>query len=238
MSEYENLSGSVPSWDPQNKHVSRASFGSDGRHTVDEVEATNFIEAGTVLICSGPSSLESASGSAKEVNVIPIGMIEQVSVQQNRPLQRIFEIGSKISYIIPGRAVGGMAINKMLFDGPSLLRMLTAGEYSEREVGAGGVQQGVKELTTFSGKRIDVPNTGFGGIDLNFMSSLFELPFGIMMYFRNQSGDDVSAVYFEGCRMTAHSFGIASQATVIAESVNMEFTRVVPVKTEGLVGAL
>lgn len=238
----KEIRGSVSDWDPQNENVARASFGADGKSLVDPTEGVNFIEAGTVLICSGPATLESAASAtgetAKDVNVIPIGMIEQASVQQSRPLQRIFEIGSKISYIIPGRTVGGMAINRMLFDGPSLLRMLVMGEVKElAKAGdadpANGepVRNGQEVFETFTGKNVTVPNPGFNGIDLNFMSSLFELPFGMMMYFRDQQGGDVSAVYFEGCRMSAHSFGIASQATVIAESVNMEFTKVVPVKT-------
>lgn len=228
---YKTISGNVQDWQPQTEHVSKIAQGVNNKSIVDPHKAVNFIEAGTVLICSGPATLESAGdGDGPEINVLPIGLIEQASVQQSRPLQRIFEIGSKISYIIPGRAVGGIALNRMLFDGPSLLRMLTAGEYTDGEE---SISNGSETVITTSGETFVSQIPGANGIDLNFMSSKFEMPFGLMMYFRDQSGKDVSATYFEGCRMSSHSFSIASQATIIAEAVNMEFTQVVPVQIQG-----
>jgi len=231
MSDWNAISGDIGSWEPNTKHVSQISLNeTTGAPTVRDRQGLDFIEAGTVLICAGPVSLDSAGAAGSEINVVPIGLIEQMSVQQSRALQRVFEIGSKLSYIIPGRTVGGFSISRMMFDGPSLLRMITAGEMKVTTPPSVGASNGVATLSDSSTLAISTEDVGYGGIQLNFASKLLELPLGLMMYFRDAKDQNVSAVYFEEVRLSSHSFAMASQSTVIAESVNAEFVRVRPVQ--------
>jgi len=227
--DWPTIQGDIGSWEPATQHVAKVALDANTQQpSISDNKGIDFIEAGTVLICAGPVSLDRAGETGNEINVVPIGLIEQMSVQQSRSLQRIFEIGSKLSYIVPGRTVGGFSLNRMFFDGPSLLRMATAGEMKITE--EPGTGDGTAELSDGTKLSVTSDDIGYGGIQLNFASKLLELPMGLMMYFRNAQDENVSAVYFEEVRLSSHSFAIASQSTVIAESVNAEFVRVRPIQ--------
>jgi hypothetical protein len=58
--------------------------------------------------------------------VYPIGVVEAINVSQAKQIQRLFEIGSKRSYFVPGRNIGQASITRTVFNGPNLLRALYA----------------------------------------------------------------------------------------------------------------
>ena len=82
-----------------------------------KIAINDIVESGTVLIAAGPSDLDKASEDPDGFRVVPIGLIETVQISMNKPLSRIFEIGSKLSYIIPGRTVSGISLSRVFFDG-------------------------------------------------------------------------------------------------------------------------
>ena len=95
-------------WDWENQHVNQSY--DDGSQK--DVSVYDIIESGTVLIAAGPASLTAATqvsvngGTNNGFRLVPIGLVETATVAMSKPLSRIFEIGSKLSYIIPGRTVG------------------------------------------------------------------------------------------------------------------------------------
>src|SRR4051812_40058942 len=74
------------------------------------------------------SSIGSPGGASAELNqlVYPIGITQSFNLSQNMNLARIFEIGSDRSYFIPGRVMGQIGLSRVLYHGPSLLRVLYA----------------------------------------------------------------------------------------------------------------
>jgi len=221
------------SWDWENKHVNE-SYKINGK-SADAI-AHDIVESGTVLICAAPASLSSVVGNTTGgigglnpgVRIVPIGMVEQASVAQSKPLSRIFEIGSKLSYIIPGRTVGQIALARVLFDGPSLLKCLYQGEVKTDEQ----LSTGQKKVEFMSGGKS--PLTGFqpigsGQLAMNLASTFFDQKTGLVFFFRDRQSDGVATMYFEGCQVSTHSLGIAAGMNVITESVSMEFVRAVPV---------
>lgn len=218
-------------WNWENQHVSQSYDRGDG--TTQDVSVYDIIESGTVLICAGPASMSAAvsrPGGLNGVRLVPIGLVEQATVAMSKPLSRIFEIGSKISYIIPGRTVGQIALARVMFDGPSLLKVLYQGEVSE------DTQNGDKKYVRFSdGTTLNsAAPIGSGNIATNLASSFFDQPVGLGFFFRDRQNDTVSQLYFEGCRVSTHNLGIAANMNVLTESVSMEFVQCVPLITTGV----
>lgn len=221
------------SWDWEEQHVSGSFTEIDGAES--EISISDIVEAGTVLIAAGPADLNSAmkniaEGAAAGIRIVPIGLVETAQINMNKPLSRIFEIGSKLSYIIPGRTVGGIALNRVFFDGPSLLKMLYAGEVEEDSA-----SKDLKTTKFMSGGMagVELPSShiGSGNIAMNLASSFFEQPVGLAFYFQDQQKETVGQIYFEGCNVTTYNMGISANMNVLTESVNMEFIRCRPIVT-------
>ena len=226
-------------WDWENKHVSQSydsaadNKGGDGK----DISIHDIVESGTVLICAGPAELASTNGvdNPSGTRIVPIGLVETAQINMNKPLSRIFEIGSKLSYIIPGRTVGGIALNRVFFDGPSLLKVLYAGEIKHDAADTVNKYARFQSNPKIGGdptKNDAFAHIGSGNIAMNLASSFFEQPIGLAFYFRDQQNDTVGQIYFEGCSVSTYNMGISANMNVLTESVNMEFIRVVPIVTQ------
>ena len=237
----EDLIDHESGWDWENKHVSDSYIDSTGA-SKQTLDANDIIEAGTVLICAGPADLNAAvknSGNAStgkgdayttnygSINLTPIGLVESAQISMNKQLNRIFEIGSKISYIINGRVMGGINLSRVFFDGPSLLKVLYRGE-----VKSDNANQKDKEVTFGStGRTEKVAHIGSGNIAMNLDSNFFDKPMGLAFIFRDQSNQNVGQIYFEGCHVSTYGMGISANMNVLSESVSIEFTKVRPIVT-------
>lgn len=221
-------------WDWENQHVID-SFSNSQDGTDSEFRVHDLIEAGTVLIAAGPATIEGSNKTDTRIDVdtklVPIGLIEQAQVQQNKQLQHIFEIGSKISYIIPGRTIGNISLSRVFFDGPSLLKALYAGEVSEDGVNTDGDKKTAKFISDSSSTELESQFIGSGNFAINLASAFFDQPHGLCFFFRDRENQNVSQIYFEGCRIGTHSFSIHSQQNILEEAVTISFTRIVPVVT-------
>jgi len=236
----QNLSDYIDhsaSWDWEDKHVSQAYLNpEDGISQKESVAINDIVESGTVLIAAGPADLDKATDTTlnnEGMRIVPIGLVETAQISMNKPLSRIFEIGSKLSYIIPGRTVGGISLSRVFFDGPSLLKALYMGEV---KADAASVQD--KWAKFMSNKYTDNDGTeayqkfshiGSGNLAMNLASSFFDQPVGLAFFFKDQQSDTVGQTYFEGCRVNTYNLGISANMNVLTESVNMEFVRCRPI---------
>lgn len=211
-------------WDWENSHVSQSYTSADQSK---DVSVYDIVESGTVLIAAGPADLTGATNNGS-VRIVPIGLVETATVAMSKPLSRIFEIGSKLSYIISGRTVGEIALARVLFDGPSLLKVLYQGEVAADQQKSNG-----NKLVSFrsnqSGREIETAPIGSGNIAMNLASSFFDQPIGLAFFFRDRENQSVSTVYFEGCRVSTWNIGIAANMNVLTESIRMEFIQCTPI---------
>jgi hypothetical protein len=228
-------------WEWEDKHVSQAYISPHGISQRESIAIHDIVEAGTVLIAAGPSDLSKASETSSDdptgggYNIVPIGLIETAQISLNKPLSRIFEIGSKLSYIIPGRTVGGISLSRVFFDGPSIMKALYMGEIKSDFATAD------KKFAKFtSSPKLDnngvetyakMANIGSGNLAMNLASSFFDQPMGLAFFFKDQQSDMVGQTYFEGCRISTYNLGISANMNVLTESVNMEFVRCRPILT-------
>jgi len=228
-------------WNWEDAHVSQAYIAPQGIDFKESVAINDIVESGTVLIAAGPADLDKAAantnpdGSVDGMRIVPIGLVETAQISLNKPLSRIFEIGSKLSYIIPGRTVGGISLSRVFFDGPSLLKIIYAGEIKSDYASIKN-----KYAKFMSNPYLDptgtelyqeFSNIGSGNLAMNLASSFFEQPIGLAFYFKDQQDDTVGQTYFEGCRISTYNLGISANMNVLTESINMEFVRCRPINT-------
>lgn len=225
-------------WTWEDAHVSQAYLTPSG--TVPQpVSINDIVEAGTVLIAAGPADLdkaaiqtaEGAGGDGGGYRIVPIGLVDTAQISMNKPLSRIFEIGSKLSYIIPGRTVGGIVLSRVFFDGPSLLKVLYAGEV------LADANNATRKFAKFASAADpnayqNFASIGSGKLAMNLASSFFDQPVGLAFFFRDQQADTVGQTYFEGCRVSTYNIGISANMNVLTESVTMEFVRCRPIVTQ------
>jgi hypothetical protein len=233
-----NVGDLSANWDWEDKHVMQ-SFTSPDQDTPQDISVHDIIESGTVLIAAGPGSLGAASADNNTYKVVPIGLIETAQISLNKPLSRIFEIGSKLSYIIPGRTVGGISLSRVFFDGPSIMKALYFGEVKQDYADqmhkfakmASDPKYNFNGGTTPSEEYRRFQNIGSGNMAMNLASTFFDSPMGLCFFFKDTSSDMVSQTYFEGCRISTFNLGISAGMNVLTEAVNIEFVRVRPILT-------
>ena len=232
--ELETLTDHTMEWDWENLHVAQSFVDSAVTGTEDNPETisiNDIVESGTVLIAAGPADLDKANikGDDGGFRIVPIGLIETAQISMNKPLSRIFEIGSKLSYIIPGRTIGGISLTRVFFDGPSLLKALYMGEvradYATEDEKFAAFQSTAKQ--TYQ----KFQNIGSGNVAMNLASSFFDQPVGLAFLFKDSQDDLVGQMYFEGCRVSTYNIGISAQMNVLTEAVSMEFVRCRPINT-------
>jgi len=228
-------------WDWENKHVSQAYV--DPNPSAESFTINDIIESGTVLIAAGPADLDKASSRSEGFRLVPIGLVETAQISMNKPLSRIFEIGSKLSYLIPGRTVGGISLSRVFFDGPSLLKAIYMGEVMEDEATKEKKKAKFTSNPYFERGSTDetfqeFANIGSGNLAMNLASSFFDQPVGLSFFFKDQQNDTVGQTYFEGCRVSTYNLGISANMNVLTESINMEFIRCRPINTKGTIATI
>ena len=209
-------------------------------HVQEDVSGSEFINAASTLIAAGPPRLRDTVGGGqvrtgqgrdtKRSFVFPIGIIEAVSVSQARQLQRLFEIGSKRSYFVPGRTVGQLSITRTMFDGASLMRALMA--YLPDAL----LERFDAEQLLESAAVIKCPEIlnapGYKDFFLNLDSEAFDNPMGIFIAHKDSCGDNFGAVYLENAFINSHQMSVSATSTLIAEGVTIQYDRMVPVRVK------
>ena len=204
----------------------------------------SFVRGASVLLAAGPPSIQhatSSEGIAQDFDGInevavgalpeayPIGLVDQVSIGQNKGLQQIFEIGSDRRYFIPGRTINQMSLQRVMFDGPSLMKAMynyyipAASTYNNPNQ---DIRSGSLDQSEIAGIR---NHPGFDQTFLNLASELFNRPIGLLMLINNTKNQTVAAAYFEYVFFRSHQFSVSASSTLIAESVQADFDKMVPI---------
>lgn len=204
-----------------------------------------FLSAAFTLIAAGPPRLANIGGAAGAAATLsagdgaknwalPIGVVQNVGLSHNRNFARFWELGSERSYFISGRTTGQLQLSRIMYHGPSLLRMLyayyqdlippTVVPFVFNNPGAAAVA---------NPHDVKIP-PGYENIFLNLASDLFSQPVGMLMYFRDSNEDTVGAIYMESCYVPSHQIATDAGGTVIQESAAIQFERAVPVAVKGL----
>lgn len=203
-----------------------------------------FVSAGFTIVAAGPPRLANVGGATVAAGalagagadqvVLPIGVIQNINLSHNRQFNRIFEVGSERSYFISGRTMGQLTISRIMYHGPSLLRMLYA--YYEDLIPPSTVSSvfsNAGSATVANPHDVKVP-PGYENLFLNLASDLFNQPIGLLLYIRDSNEDTIGAVYVEACYIPNHTWATDAQGVMIQESAAVQFERAVPVAVSAL----
>lgn len=206
-----------------------------------------FMAAQYTLIASGPpnlnflqSAVANEAGGANGASIVfPLGITQRFGLAHTRQHARVWEIGSERCYWISGRTVGQIALGRIVYHGPNLLRALYA--YYQ----AAGSDEDIPSL--FPGMFADMANLnrnpkntirispGYKNIFLNLASDLFSQPVGLLLYLRDSNDESVFAAYAENCVIPTHSWGFDAGGVVIQENAQIQFERLTPVRLSNVV---
>ena len=224
---------SLSQWSPYNRFVQGGM--ADGQ----------FMSAAFTLLAAGPPRLSNVGGTAVVAAglstgaagsdfAMPIGVVQNINLSHNRSFARFWEIGSERSYFISGRTVGQVSLSRVMYHGPSLLRMLYA--YYQDLLPPTIIPFVFKNQApgvVANPHNVKIP-PGYENIFLNLASDLFSQPVGMLMYFRDTNEDTVGAIYLEECYIPSNTIATDAGGTVIQENASMQFERGVPVAVSSL----
>lgn len=220
-----------------------------GQHVQTEIENGEYLSSESTLVLAGPSRLTHLTGNDGNLgaytsnSLFPLGLLQNASFAQNRQVTRLFEIGSKRAYFVPGRMFANFNIGRVMFYGPSLMRMLYAlapstllnfgGQPLSSDVAIPADYLNLFPTTQLFGA------PGAGGLAneaenrdffINLASELFNIPFGLVMIFKDTRNRLYGGTYLEDCYIEAHQMGVDSNSVIIAESVTGQFDSVAPIQ--------
>lgn len=232
-------------------------------HVQVELKNGEYVSAESTLMLAGPSRLSMALAGGEEgmgQYLVPLGLIQMFQIAQNRQVARLFEIGSKRSYFVPGRLFANFQMNRILFFGPSLMRLLYAvapvgygqgQELKQTEAGQAPVTTGAQNVQTPQAYADLFPANakssgyslapGYGNTSptaenrdffINLASEVFNVPFGCCMVTKDAKQRPYGAFYLEDMMIEAHTMGVDSNNIVIAEGCNGQFDQVVPLSLQ------
>lgn len=198
------------SWDYKGSYMSRLK--EDGLERFSQFSAS----PDSTALFAGPARYTGLSSGA---DLIPIGLVDNISYQDNAQLMRLFEIGSNRSYFTRGKSAPTLSMSKVLADQKNILAALSQAAY--------------RPPMATDGQRS--PGAADSDVMMNLGSEFFSVPFGLLLVMKTRGGGPdgygktLSAMYLEYCMFSGYSFQVASQQPVIAENINIEFDRPVPV---------
>ena len=225
---------SLSNWSPYGEYVQGGM--TDGR----------FMNAAYTMLAAGPPRLAGMGGVANVGAILasgvdnpatdnlayPIGVVQNFSLSHNMSVSRFFELGSVRSYFIPGRVMGQLTMSRIMYHGPSLLRVLYA--YYQDALPPATVQTlmgGFSSATMPNPHNVKI-TPGYENIYLNLASDLFTQPIGLLLMLKDSNEDTMAATYLESCYIPSHTIATDSMGTIIQENVAVQFERAIPIATE------
>jgi len=206
----------------------------------------NFVSGKSTLLAAGPAT----AMVGIETMVNPIGLTPQIQMQQQLPQQRIGEIGSQRTHFVPGTPIGGGTIQRLIYNGPSLMRALYSATYDEHgkitsqglegQLGANKgtasaeLAQVLKTITSPGSESKVSEGHNNSSLWLSLFDERFGASFGMAVFMEDNGGRPIGGVYLEGMVIQSHNWGITAGSNVIMEGVSFQFERSMPIKGVGI----
>jgi hypothetical protein len=193
---------------------------------IDQGDAGRFLSSESSILCAGPREMGTTT------DVVPVGLVQNAQLSQNRQIQQLFEVGSRKPFFIPGRTLTQLGVSRILFDGPSLMKAMYMNVTTSPTVGVPNVDaadSGQSPSDPYTGTAID----GSGSLYINLAAEFFNRPTGLAFVFQDMAqGEDMGGIYLENCYLQTHSISMSGQQTVLLENVGVRCGGVVPFARE------
>tara|TARA_Y100001937_G_scaffold21799_1_gene30807 strand:- start:20893 stop:21585 length:693 start_codon:yes stop_codon:yes gene_type:complete len=198
-------------------------------HVQSVPEGGDFLSSESCVICAGPNTIPETIQ-----NVVPIGLVQNATVTQNKQIQQLYEIGSRQPIFIPGRTVVQAALSRILFDGPSLMRAVYkiyngSNIITDQSV---PVDSGTNPENA-PGNPYVTDDDQQAKFYINLASEFFNKPLGLAFFLNDMEDENYGGFYLENCYIQSHQLSIAGQQTILVENVGIRCSRVVPINRAG-----
>lgn len=212
-----------------------------------DTDAGDFLSSESVVLLSGPPTLDNYHA----LNLVPIGLVQNVQVTQQKQIQQLFEIGSRQPFFIPGRTTIQVGMARVLFDGPSLMQAMYV-YAKENNLYVPAILEGTSAISqpgmpfNAGGDLVDVQvGTTAGGFDttnnaeffINLASEFFNKPLGLGVVLYDMQQQAYGGFYLESCYVQSHRFSASAQQTVLMEDVGIRCTSLKPISIDELGGS-
>lgn len=164
------------------------------KHVDESVAPSQFLDASRSVIY--------AQTIKKDGTLTPfraIGLVQSYGWSEQKDIQQIYEIGSDVPYMVPGRTRGGISISRVLLSGKDFINAIYHGDQAIVPVA-----DFIKSLA-----HIDTP------INLMFVA-----------IGGSTSAPLVYSRIFSDCHITARQESIGAGQTIIMESVSITYSYV------------
>lgn len=221
-------------WDFLRSHVDAGTLPGDPNVGA---RGQNFFSGESAVLCAGPAL--SSQVVAGFENLFPIGTTDAIQISNSTNVVQLWEVGSKVPYIVRGHTVTQLNLSKVLFNGDTILAALTKGIDSEGAAGAQGIEfTAAAASSAYVGTDVGGPGGLFkmtptdgeksGRFYLNLASQFFNKPFGLALLFKDSDNNYVAAFYAENCAIQNDTMTIQGQNLLIMESASVRTTGLVP----------
>lgn len=190
---------------------------------VIEYDRSSFLSASRCVIYAQKAA-NSLMGTDEVISARPfhpIGLVQSYNWNEQRQVDMIFELGSEIPFLVPGRTTGSLSFSRMMIYGRDLVNVL----YDPTLNGTANLDGNNSINTNLyrSLKDIRVP--------LNIMFAMF--PSNMENLSRSvtlSSGANFYSRIFRNCWITARGESLSAGQTVIGEQVSIMYEDVSRVK--------
>lgn len=163
-----------------------------------------YINAETSIVCVGQPVF---SDNTEIDSIKTVGLTQQFGMREGKQVGRVFEIGSRGNVLIPGRGAGSLALGRIIFSGPSLLKALYPDVTDEQA-------------------RAYFRKPGYGQAFFNLQSELFNEPCGLFFLMFNQLNELYAGIFFEVCQISGHAFNMTANANMAAENATLMYQEI------------
>lgn len=213
--------------------------------------AGSHLSSAYLTMSFGPPKLIVDSGVG--IKGITVGLVQDLSVFQQRQVARFMEIGNKEQWLVTSKTRNSLQLRRVLYDGPTLLKYVayalmdggddpwkmrgteSIGADHDLTQGASNVKYEMlmERLGYPEDKYPSAESPGVGDFWINLASELFSHPIGILLSLKQKlpTGklSTYGAVYLENCLISSHIFQVMAENRFLSEAVSIEFTNAIPI---------
>lgn len=158
----------------------------------------NFLSAARCIIYARPTKVAAADA---ETVFSKIGVIQGYNWSEQKAIEQIFELGSDVPYLIPGRTTGQISLSRILIAGADLTNLF----YSPTD----DIKDGSTQVEGWKRSLRDVT-----------------VPMDLLVAYYDQVGSAVYTRMFSTCWIQARNESISSGQIIVAENVNIMYQNV------------
>ena len=182
------------------------------KHVDTNLDSREFLSSYRTVIYSkvaDDTSINSMDAIKDTKSFRAIGVVTAWNWSESRNVDRVFELGSDIPYLIPGYTMGQLSLNRVMLNGSDVVNAL----YN------GGQESSTNDNDTKGNKNVTSIKDITTPLDILFVA-----------FPTNGGGQTRYSKVFKNCQISSRSESVNAGQVIIAEGVQIEYETIVGLK--------